>query len=81
MTMLSASGLMGPSVAFRFFAFNAHDPRLLGRLFGIFVRGVVGAVAIGAVVGAVIVVSMWCVSTLRRVRHRGASTVTRAGRS
>ena len=73
MAMFGASGLMGPSVAFRFFAFNAHDPRLLGRLLGIFVRALVGAVAIGALVGAVVVVAMLCVSTVRRMRNRVAS--------
>jgi hypothetical protein len=73
-------GEKGPAVAFRFFGFKTHDPQALGRLLSIFLRDLVGALVVVAVLGAVVVTGMWCFSTLGRVRN-GLARGKRARRS
>jgi hypothetical protein len=73
--------MVNPAVAFRFFAFNLHDPRVLGRLLTIFVRGLLVAVGAVMVVGLIVVGGTWLVSNLNQVRRRLAGTVKRPGPS
>jgi hypothetical protein len=71
--------MITPSVAFRFFAFNTHDPRVLRRLLGIFLRGLIGAVGIAVAISVIVVGGTWFVSNLDRVRKRLGGAVKRPG--
>ncbi len=73
--------MVTPAVAFHFFAFNPHDPRALGRILSIFLRGLVGAVGVVAVLGILVVAATWLVSNLSQVRKRLGGTVKRSGPS